>query len=310
MKSSTFAMAYALDWIAGDPHSFPHPVRLIGSSISAGERRLRREAKSSEELLRGAILSGAVIAASWFVSRMAIQATGRIGEVALAWTTLAMRSLIDAANGVIDALERDDIAAARTRLAMIVGRDTDSLDEAEIARAVIETVAESLCDGVVAPMFYLALGGVPLAMAYKAVNTLDSMIGHREFPYLYFGRVAARLDDIANFLPARLTAAAIAGAAALTRNDARESWTVFRRDGSKHPSPNAGQSEAAMAGALGVRLGGMNYYDGKPSAKPALGAKGRTANRDDARASIRIAAVASAVVFAAGFLWLRSREKK
>jgi adenosylcobinamide-phosphate synthase len=165
-----------------------------------------------------------------------------------------------------------------------------------------------VCDGVVAPLVYLALGGVPLAFAYKAVNTLDSMIGHPEPPYTYFGRVAARLDDAANFLPARLAALAIVVGAFSTGRHARQAWLVFRRDSHKHPSTNAGRPEAAMAGALGVRLGGMNYYGGRPSPKPLLGAEGPPATPVDARAALRIAAVASIAVFTAAWLltWGRS----
>ncbi len=176
-----------------------------------------------------------------------------------------------------------------------MGRDTGGLDESEIARAVIETLAESACDGIVAPIFWLTVGGVPYAMAYKAVNTLDSMIGHREPPYCYFGRVAARLDDGVNFLPARLTALAIAAHG----GDALRIWW---RDGGKHASPNAGQSEAAMAGALGVRLGGTNYYDGVRHDGPGFHSEGRPATVGDARRALGIVAAVSAMAFGAALL--------
>jgi len=159
-------------------------------------------------------------------------------------------------------------------------------------------------------MFYLALGGAPLAMAFKAMNTLDSMIGHREAPYLYFGRAAARLDDVANFVPARITALAIVGAAAISPARGLHAWRVLRRDGGKHPSPNAGQSEAAMAGALDVRLGGMNYYGGEPAPKPVLGGEGRCPTRADARAALRVGGLASLIVFSAAWLFLRWQEKR
>lgn len=308
MPPARFLAASCLDWIAGDPHGMPHPVRLIGEAISTGERWLLRAGNPCNEMLRGAALTGAIVSGSWMAARYAARAGGAAGEVLLAWTTLATRSLLDESAGVIDAVERRDLMLARSRLAMIVGRDTETLEEPEILRAVIETVAEGLCDGVVAPIVYLALGGVALAFAYKAVNTLDSMIGHREPPYRYFGRVPARLDDIANFVPARLAAAAIVAAAFVMRYGAHRSWLVFRRDGHKHPSPNAGQPEAAMAGALGVRLGGMNYYGGEPSPKPVLGVEGRTATPTDARAALRIAAVASLAVSTAAWLWLRWRR--
>jgi adenosylcobinamide-phosphate synthase len=303
-----FLAAYCLDWIAGDPRDAPHPVRLMGKAISTGERWLRRPASPPDDFLRGAILTGAIAGGSWIIARLAVRASGVCGEVLLAWTTLATRSLLDESAAVLNALDRGDLALARRRVAMIVGRDTELLDEPEIVRAVIETVAEGLCDGVVAPILYLVMGGVPLAFAYKAVNTLDSMIGHREPPYRYFGRAAARLDDVANFVPARVTALTIVTAAFVTRWSGRDAWLVFRRDGDRHPSPNAGQAEAAMAGALGVRLGGMNYYEGKPAPKPVLGGEGRRATLEDARAALRIATVASLAVFSASWLWLRWRK--
>jgi adenosylcobinamide-phosphate synthase len=297
MTPSRLAVAYALDWIAGDPHSFPHPVRLIGKVASLGERLLRPGGNPNADFLSGSLLTAAVVAGSWQAARIAACKGGPVIEVLLAWTTLATRSLLDETAFVLDALDSEDLALARRRLATIVGRDTASLPESEVLRAVIETAAEGLCDGIVAPLFYLGLGGVPLAFAYKAINTLDSMIGHLEPPYRYFGRSAARLDDAANFLPARLAALAI-----VILSHSRQSWLAFRRDGRKHPSPNAGQTEAAMAGALGVRLGGMNYYDGRPSPKPLLYPEGCLPTRADARASLRIVALASLAFFAAALL--------
>jgi adenosylcobinamide-phosphate synthase len=269
---------------------------------------LLHPAGPATEVARGAALTTTIVAGSWFAANLV--AWSAPGEILLAWTTLATRNLLDQSAAVLSALDEANLPQARERLAMIVGRDTQALDESEISRAVIETVAEGLCDGVVAPILYLALGGVPLALGFKAVNTLDSMIGHREAPYLYFGRVAARLDDLANFIPARVTALAIVAAAFLAGRSARRSWAVFLRDGNRHPSPNAGQSEAAMAGALDVRLGGMSTYAGKPSPKPVLGSEGRCPTTADARAALRIAAIASLVVFSAAWFYLRWRERK
>jgi len=308
MRSTRFAASYALDLMAGDPRGLPHPVRMMGAAISQGERWLRRPSSPAIEVLSGAVLTATIVAGSWGAARLVTKAGGPVGEVLLAWTTLATRSLMSEAGAVLDAMDRNDLARARHQLAMIVGRDTATLDEGEILRGVIETVAEGLCDGVVAPLFYLALGGVPLACAYKAVNTLDSMIGHPEAPYRYFGRVAARLDDVANFIPARMAACATVAAVVLTGGNAGRSWNLFLRDGNNHPSPNAGQCEAAMAGALGVRLGGMNYYDGKPSPKPVIGGEGRCPAPADGRAALRIATVASIAVFSVLWLWLRGRE--
>ena len=303
MLPSRFFAAYALDWIAGDPPSMPHPVRLIGAAISHGERLLRRPAKPEIELLEGSLLTAAVVAGAWAVARV-VRKAGPSAEILLGWTTLATRDLLDESTAVVQAVEAGDLPQARLLLSRIVGRDTDPLDAPDILRAVIETLAEGLCDGVVAPLIYLALGGVPAAFAYKAINTLDSMIGHPEPPYRYFGRVAARLDDAANFVPARVAATAICAAALLTKHDAHQAWSIFLRDGSHHPSPNAGQSEAAMAGALGVRLGGTNYYGGEPSPKPVLGAEGRRPTVPDARNALFITAVASVIVFSVAWTYL------
>jgi adenosylcobinamide-phosphate synthase len=307
MRSSHFAAAYVLDLCAGDPESLPHPVRMIGAAISAGENRLRVQATPPEEILRGGLLTAAIVGGSWATARLAVRA-GALAEVLIGWTALATRSLLDESSAVLDALDREDLPLARSRLARIVGRDTDRLEESEIARAVVETLAESLCDGVIAPMLCLAIGGAPLAIAFKAVNTLDSMIGHREPPYLYFGRIAARLDDAAAFLPARTAALAIAAGAALTGHNASRALSVWMRDGHRHPSPNAGRPEAAIAGALGVRLGGVNYYDGEPAPKPVLGSEGRPAERRDVRAAMCIVTAASAVAFACIWVCLRWKE--
>src|SRR5579883_2492522 len=190
IASTRFAAAYTLDWLAGDPHNLPHPVRLIGSAISAGERAIRRPGTPRAQLARGAALVTAIVGGSWITARVAI-GRRRWAEVLLGWTALATRSLLEESAKVLDSIAAEDLPLARKRLSMIVGRDTGTLAETEVLRAVIETLAEGLCDGVVAPIFYLTVGGVPCAIAYKAVNTLDSVIGHREAPYLYFGRAAA-----------------------------------------------------------------------------------------------------------------------
>ncbi len=285
------ASAWLLDLAVGDPEWFPHPVRMIGTAVSAGERLLLRDTDSAERsFVKGALLTAGVTFASWKLTRWAVRKSAML-DVVLAWTTLAFRNLLEEAGAVIGALDKNDVALARTRLARIVGRDTDRLDESEIARAVIETLAESACDGVVAPLMWLAIGGTPAAMAYKAVNTLDSMIGHREPPYTYFGRAAAHLDDAANWLPARLTALCIVAAAP-------SAWRVWRRDGDKHLSPNAGQCEAAMAGALGVRLGGLNYYGGTPVQGGVFNGDARPPERKDVRNAMRLTAIACFIAFA------------
>lgn len=318
MKARTLIGGCALDFLAGDPKWLPHPVRVMGAAIGAGEKLTRKFTVSPQgEFFGGAILSLAVVFGSYQAAKI-LQRTarkfdssfGEATEIILAWTTIAARNLLDETGVVLDALDAGDIENARRRLAMIVGRDTKNLDEPEVARACVETAAESLCDGIVAPLFYLALGGVPLAFAYKAVNTLDSMIGHRETPYTYFGRFAARSDDAANFVPARLTALLIVAAARILKADAKSSFRVWRRDAALHSSPNAGQTEAAMAGALNIKLGGLNFYDGQPHQSANFAAEYEPPHTTNARQARRIVLIASimAGVAAAAFCRFRNRE--
>jgi adenosylcobinamide-phosphate synthase len=231
-----------------------------------------------------------------------------VTETLLAWTCLASRSLHNEASSVVTALKKHEIVPARQRLSRIVGRDTQMLNEREISRAVIETVAESCSDGVIAPLFYIAIGGVPLAMAYKAVNTLDSMIGHADDRYFYFGKIAARLDDVANFLPSRLTALVITAAAFMEDASPATALETWRRDGMKHKSPNAGQPESAMAGALQVRLGGESHYAGEPLASPLIGEEFPQPTVQKATQSIRMVAVVSLVGAVLALLLHRGRR--
>jgi adenosylcobinamide-phosphate synthase len=296
----------------GDPEWLPHPVRAMGCAVDRLESALRPLTRGPvAEFLAGSALTLTVVAGSIVLSHEGLRLVRRrkagVGvalEAMLAASCLALRNLLDEAGGTVRLLESDEFPAARLQLARIVGRDTAELDSSEMSRAVIETLAESLSDGVVAPMFYLAVGGVPLALGYKAVNTLDSMIGHRSERYLYFGRAAARLDDVANFLPSRLSALLISLASGLLpRANAPKALRTWIVDGGKHASPNAGQPEAAMAGALGVRLGGSNTYDGEVVESPAMGAGGRPASVGDARRALRVTAVAG--ILAAGLLtWI------
>jgi adenosylcobinamide-phosphate synthase len=297
----SLAAAYLLDWLAGDPEWFPHPVRLIGSGVTHGESLLRRPDQSPrEELVAGAALTITVVGLSYVGTAKAIAWVGMPAEILLGWTCLATRNLVDESLAVLRALRQGDLPGARLRLSRIVGRDTDALSETEIHRAVIETLAESACDGIVAPLFYLCLGGVPLAMAYKAVNTLDSMIGHADERYFYFGKAAARLDDLANYLPARLTAFAIAVAAGRT-----SALRIWRRDGAKHKSPNAGQPESAMAGALQVRLGGENSYAGERLSSPLLGAEFGPAELHHVVKALRLVVTVSLLGFSAAIVMRR-----
>ena len=317
-RSSLLAASYALDWLIGDPEWTPHPVRGMGWLIAAGERTLRNLGSGRLwEFSAGGLLAVTVPLTSALVAKHLIEVAyarqrpfGSILQVWLGSTCLATRNLLEEAADVIRALDSDNPALARHRLARIVGRDTDSLDESEICRAVVETLAESLSDGIIAPLFYLAMGGVPTAMAYKAVNTLDSMIGHRDAKYLRFGCVAARLDDAVNWIPARISAILICAVARIMceRGSGFRAVHVWLRDGTLHNSPNAGQVESAMAGALAVRLGGSNSYDGKRVESPVLGNEFLQPHRSAPRSAMRIVAAASLLGAVAAWLYTRSRQ--
>jgi adenosylcobinamide-phosphate synthase len=286
-RPKLIAAACLLDWIAGDPEWLPHPVRLIGRAIEITESLFRRSAQSAgEELLAGATLTAGLTVATYAGTARLIAWPGM--ELLLAWTCFASRNLVDESVAVIRALERADLPLARQRLSRIVGRDTQTLRDAEIHRALIETLAESACDGIVAPLMYMAIGGVPLAMTYKTINTLDSMIGHADQRYFYFGKAAARLDDVANYLPSRFTAIAIAAIAG-----SRSALRIWWRDGGKHKSPNAGQSESAMAGALVVCLGGENTYAGERVSTPFLGAEFAQPSLGHAKLAVKIVTAVS-----------------
>jgi adenosylcobinamide-phosphate synthase len=314
-RAQAIAAVCLMDWIAGDPEWLPHPVRWMGRCTQLAESLLRRPGQSGRsELMAGAALTAGLVGASYLGTARAIAMAYRIGtvtgmatEILLGWTCVASRNLIDESLAVIRALEQEDLARARQRLSRIVGRDTQSLSETEINRAVIETLAESACDGIVAPLVYMAIGGVPVAMAYKAVNTLDSIIGHADQRYFYFGKVAARLDDVANYLPSRLTALALAAAGLGSGTSATSALRVWRRDGRKHKSPNAGQPESAMAGALQVRLGGDNTYAGERIAAPLLGAEFERPMRHHAKQALRLVAAVSLLTAVAAIM-LRIRD--
>lgn len=306
MSPELFALAYALDWLVGDPSWLPHPVRWMGRVIRIGERVLRRFTRTPRcELIGGLLLTVIVVgvfgAGSWVLLIWLgglNQTLMLIVMIYLAMTTLATRSLLDEARPVQRFLQGGDLVSARRQVARIVGRDTHDLNESELTRAVIETLAESAADGVVAPMLYLAIGGVPAALAYKAINTLDSMIGHRGERYESFGKCAARLDDAVNLIPARLTGLLVVVASWALRLDWRGAWRILRRDGAKHKSPNAGRPEAAMAGALSVRLGGTNYYDGELHDGQHLGDALKPLDARALRRALRLTACISLLMFA------------
>lgn len=275
-------VAYAADLVVGDPERVPHPVRWIGRLISWVEAILY-DGKASPWTQKAAgtlfwmlVLLGVTSGALAMLGLLA-HMHPVLGTVALIWlsyTTIATRSLHVESRRVAHALEAGDLPSARGALSRLVSRDTDELDEKGIVRALLETVSENLSDGIVAPMIYLALGGPVLAIAYKAVNTMDSMVGYQNERYQHFGWFAARADDWANWIPSRICTLLIALAAACMRLDWRQSLHVARRDGRKMKSPNAGYPEGAAAGALGIQLGGASVYFGRVVEKPTLGDPG------------------------------------
>ena len=268
--------AYALDLLLGDPPSWPHPVRWLGRLIAAGEEPLRRRFASLR--LAGLVLTaGCVLAAAGSAALLIWLAgaghpwLGWLVSVVLIYWAIAVRDLANHAWAVYRPLQAGDLPEARAALACIVGRETAALDEAGIIRATVETIAENTVDGIISPLFYAALGGAPLAWAFKAVSTLDSMVGYKTPRYREFGWAGAKLDDLANWLPARLSGVFFVLGARLTGLDGRRAWQIFCRDGRRHASPNAGWPEAAISGALGLRLGGPNVYHGTLMEKPWIG---------------------------------------
>ena len=260
---------FFLDCLLGDPHWLPHPVRLIGLFISSGERWLRKIScrTDTSRFVCGMALAVVTVGLSAAVPLGILLLLGRVSvwlrvavESVMCYQMIAMKSLRTESMKVCHELQRHNLPGAREKLSWIVGRDTQHLDEAHVIRAAVETVAENTSDGVTAPLLYMLIGGAPLGFFYKAVNTLDSMIGYSNERYLYFGRFAARLDDAVNFIPARLTGLMMLPASFLAGLDFRNAARIFRRDRKKHRSPNSANTEAACAGALDVRLGGFCSY--------------------------------------------------
>lgn len=311
MHPLLLAAAFAADLLCGDPRRLPHPVVGIGRLIAGLERLLYDRLHSRR--LGGLLLVAATLlvagAAAWGVLALTARLHADLGVLAavwLAWTCLAARELHRQSAAVIDRLVAGDLAGARLALRLIVGRDTAELDEQAILRACIETVAENSSDGIVAPLFYLGLGGPVAGMVYKAASTMDSMIGYKSERYRDFGWAAARLDDLLNWLPARLTTLLMVVGCVPLGLAAGNAWRMARRDGRRHASPNAGLPEAAAAGALGVRLGGPASYFGRWQEKPTFGDGARPLTIDDYRRMVRLmyAVAVMALGLACGLGWL------
>ena len=315
MTLLAWCLAWVLDFIIGDPHSWPHPVRWIGNLINAVQRAVRRVCHSDLALrIGGGVMWLAVVgltyAVAWGVLHLAASVHPWLGfgvEVWMIFTVLAGRCLAQSAQAVERPLRAGDLAESRIKLSWIVGRDTSQLQPEQINRAVVETVAENTVDGIIAPLFFLLLGGAPLAMAYKAVNTLDSMVGYKHEKYRAIGMVSARLDDVANFIPARLSWLLIGLAAFICRDNGARALHIGWRDRKNHSSPNCAWSEATVAGALGIHLGGPNDYFGERVNKPWIGDEHRPIAIDDISRTIRLMWVASTLallLFMAVRFWL------
>lgn len=300
-----FIAGFVLDLLIGDPHFIPHPVRLIGSLISFCDKRLNCDAGNniSEKKLnlikykRGILLAFTVIFATFAMSVIIIVAAysinlyaGVIAEAVMTWQILATKCLRVESMRVYDALRTDGVDAGRRAVSMIVGRDTAVLDAAGVTRAAVETIAENTSDGVIAPMLYTAIGGPVLGFVYKAVNTMDSMLGYKNDKYMYFGRFAARLDDVVNFIPARISAYLMIAAAFIggRQFDGKNAYRIFKRDRFNHASPNSAQTESVCAGALRVQLAGDAVYFGKLVKKKYIGDGLREIEYEDIKRANRL----------------------
>lgn len=305
------AAGFLLDMILGDPYTFPHPVRWIGSLIGFLERHLRKESDSpAQKRRRGFLLvvlmlliCGSVTFMGLYIVYHIHRAAGIAVESILCYQMLSMKCLKTESMKVYRALQAEDIESARKAVSMIVGRDTDKLDQTGIIKAAVETVAENTSDGVIAPMFYLALGGGVLGVLYKTINTMDSMVGYKNEKYFDFGRYAAKLDDLVNYIPGRLAALLMIIGTAVMHTDGvlynpQNAWRIYRRDRYNHASPNSAQTESVCAGALGVQLAGDAWYFGKKVEKPYIGDALRAIETEDIRRANRL-------LYAASFLmWM------
>lgn len=298
---SFFWAAFGIDLLIGDPYSFPHPIRAIGKFINLMEKEIRKVANSPLKLkIGGFVLTIATVLLTYFITYYILFLTKRfnltfyyIVNVIFLWTTLATKCLKEESIKVYRALISNNLPLARKYVSYIVGRDTTNLNNSQISKAVIETVAENTSDGVIAPMLYMFIGGAPLALAYKAINTLDSMVGYKNDKYLYLGFASAKLDDIANFIPARITGILFVMATGLLRLNMKESFKILLRDRKNHSSPNCAYPESAVAGALGIQLGGSHYYFRKLVFKPNIGDEKRAVCIEDIQTSINLMYTAS-----------------
>ena len=307
----TILIAYILDLIFGDPRKFPHPVKGIGWLIQKLEPFFRKIIKI--EKLSGIFFMLTVIAITWTTSFLFIYYAYQLNfyfgcciSILLLYTSLSIKDLKIETMKVYNSLVSGNLALARKNLKMIVGRDTENLEENEIIRATVETIAENIVDGIIAPLFYAFLGGGALALAYKAINTLDSMVGYKNEKYIFFGWASAKLDDLANFLPARLAILILSSAAWTLKHPLDSTLKIFYRDHKKHPSPNSGIPESLIAGALQIQIGGQSLYQGCVSKKPLIGDALHPLSLKHILESLKIAYLASffSVILGSFLSWL------
>ena len=300
---------FVLDALFGDPAWLPHPVVYMGKAISKLEKFLRpRLPKTPQgELLGGAIVAFCLPVGTFLLTGLVCWGSARLHPllglaVQMLWCgqALAARGLVQESTNVYKELKKPDLPGARKAVSRIVGRDTAELTAEGVTKAAVETVAENASDGVIAPLLSMLIGGAPLALTYKAINTMDSMLGYKNEKYLYFGRVPAKLDDVANYIPSRLAGLLWVAAAAFTHNDAKGAWKIWRRDRRRHASPNSAQTESACAGALGVQLAGPAYYFGQYYPKLTIGDALRPIEPEDILRANRMMYVASSFALAWG----------
>ena len=294
-------IAYVLDLIFGDPQNIIHPVQIIGKMINIGEKSLLEKKYKSDrkyKFFAGMILNITVISLTYGITYL-IRRTSEnsiiltVAEIYLMYTVFSINSLAREGNRVYNILKEGNIEKARKDLSYLVSRDTGTMDEKMIIRSTMETISENTVDGIVAPMLYMFLGGLPLSMTYKAINTFDSMVGYKNEKYMDFGKFSAKLDDVANFIPARITGILIVIASVILGYDYKNSLKIFIRDRKNHSSPNSGHAEAGVAGALGVQFGGKVSYFGKEVDKPVIGDKIKDFELEDIKKNIKIMYVAS-----------------
>ncbi len=302
-------IAFLLDIMIGDPRWFPHPVRMIGVCIEYCEKVLRRLVPS--EQLAGVFLTFIIVIGTYLVTYQLLVffyeirwSFGIVASIIIIFFSLSTRDLLRETDNVLNALKSGNLKKARKNLSRIVGRDTQDLSEEQIATGCIETSAENIVDGIIAPLFYAFIGGPALAMAYKSINTLDSMVGYKNDKYIDFGRTSAKLDDLANYIPARIAAIVLPIASYLCGADYSNSVKILKRDGQKHPSPNSGIPEAAIAGALGIRLGGPSIYNDVSSYKPFIGDPQKDVSFDDINSTSKIVMVSAIISVVIGIAFL------